>query len=162
MAVLHRDTCTMHSEIRWKKKQSMFGNRPFQVYWHVKVGTGRLSRRRLVARTISRQPISRRNWFVVVTRNEFRFVAETIGWSPKHCPVLVAWTSADSSPEHCPLLVDLKSVDLSLGVRACSVLLQIRSGRTVFASEYCPATAKCMYGQIGRSIGRKRHTYVRT
>ena len=37
-----------------------------------------ISRRRLVARTISRQPISHGNRFTVVTRNEFRFVAETI------------------------------------------------------------------------------------
>ena len=29
-------------------------------------------------------------------------------------------------------------------------------------AKYCPTTVKCMYGQIDRSIGRKRHTYVRT
>ena len=37
--------------------------------------------------------------FTVVTWNEFRFILEIIGWSPKHCLVLVTWTSADLSPE---------------------------------------------------------------
>ena len=37
-----------------------------------------ISRRRLVARTISRRTIRRGNGFTVVMRNEFRFVAETI------------------------------------------------------------------------------------
>ena len=53
-----------------------------------------ISHRRLVARTISRKPISRRtisrgNVFTVVTQNEFRFVAETI---------ILSGTSLDSSP----------------------------------------------------------------
>ena len=37
-----------------------------------------ISHRQLVARTISRQPISRGNGFAVAMRNEFRFVAKAL------------------------------------------------------------------------------------
>ena len=69
--------------------------------------------------------------FTVVTRNEFRFVPETIGRSLKYYPGLVAWTSVDSSPEQCTLVVALKS-----------------AGRTVFAGEYCH------YREIGPDFGK--------
>ena len=62
-----------------------------------------ISRHQLVARTISRQPISHRtisrgNGFAVATRNEFNS-------SLKHYPVLVDLTSADSSLEHCHIMI---------------------------------------------------------